>query len=538
MANKGLFASLKSLLPRADARNEEGAVAYQLPVKHALAQLAATGCFNGTFYAQADDQLATLLNLVNQVDDNVFLAKLAAYSRERAFMKDMPAALLLVLSKRDRDLFRKAFGRVVDNGRVLRTLFQMVRSGQFGRKSLSYALQRAFQRWLNEASVNRLLAASIGNDPSLRDILRMARPTPSDNARRALFGWLTGKEIAKWAPATMDDLPAEVRLLDAYRKSESADEQASMLTGARLRWDLLADAARGSTTWKAIARQMGPQALRMNLNTLLRHDVLSDRGMVDFVAAKIADAKEIRSSRQFPYQYLAAYLNADDGLPQKIKSALCEAAEIACGNVPELPGPVVIGLDVSGSMQSPVTGHRGRGATSKVRCVDVAALFAAAILRRNPDSVVIPFDDKPYRAQVDPQDSILSLSARLAKYGGGGTNCSLPLTEATSIFGNRRFAGCVLVSDMESWIGAGRHGSTATMTAWQDFVKHQVRLYGSDTGPKLVCIDLQPYTTTQAPDRSDILNVGGFSDAVFSVVASFLSDDAGRFVAAVEAVEL
>jgi len=60
----------------------------------------------------------------------------------------------------------------------------------------------------------------------------------------------------------------------------------------------------------------------------------------------------------------------------------------------------------------------------------------------------------------------------------------------------------------------------------------------SCAGPKLVCIDLQPYTTTQAPDRSDILNVGGFSDAVFSVVAAFLGDDNGRFVAEVEKVEL
>ena len=33
------------------------------------------------------------------------------------------------------------------------------------------------------------------------------------------------------------------------------------------------------------------------------------------------------------------------------------------------------------------------------------------------------------------------------------------------------------------------------------------------------------------------LNVGGFSDAVFSVVSAFLSGDAGRFVAEVEAVE-
>jgi 60 kDa SS-A/Ro ribonucleoprotein len=539
MANKGLFASFKNLLPRADARNEEGARAYQLPPKHALAQLAATGCFNGTFYAQAENQLASLLALVNQVDDNVFLAKLAVYSREGAFMKDMPAALLLVLSKRDRALFRGAFNRVVDNGRMLRTLFQMIRSGQFGRKSLSYALQRAFQRWLNDANVGRLLSASIGHDPSLRDVLRMARPTPKDNARRALFGWLTNKPVEKWAPASMDDLPAEVRALDAYRKAASADEQVSLLDGARLRWDLLADAARGPTVWKAIARQMGPQALRMNLNTLLRHEVLNDAEMVDFVAGKIADAEEIHNSRQFPYQYLSAYLNAEDELPHKIKAALCQAAEIACGNVPELPGPVVIGLDVSGSMQSPVTGRRGRGATSKVRCVDVAALFAAAVLRRNPDSVVIPFDDKAYRVKLDPQDTILSLAARLAQYGGGGTNCSLPMTEAASAYSNRRFAGCVLVSDQESWIGTGRHGSTAVMTAWQEFVKNQGRLQArDDAGPKLVCIDLQAYATTQAPDRSDVLNVSGFSDAVFRVVASFLSDDATGFVTEVEAIEL
>ena len=63
-------------------------------------------------------------------------------------------------------------------------------------------MQRAFQRWLNEASVGKLLSASIGNDPSLRDVLRMARPTPKDNERRALFGWLTDKETEKWAPAT------------------------------------------------------------------------------------------------------------------------------------------------------------------------------------------------------------------------------------------------------------------------------------------------------------------------------------------------
>lgn len=545
MANKTLFSSLSNLLPRSDARNEAGGRAYRLPPRHALAQLAATGCFHGTFYAAGEAQLDALRTLVAQVDDNVFLAKLAVYARERALMKDMPAALLCLLSTRDAELTHRVFGRVADNGRVLRTLFQMVRSGQFGRKGLSSSLRRAFRQWLNEASVGTLLSASIGHDPSLRDVLRMARPTPTDNERRALFGWLTGKEVEKWAPAGEADLPEPVRLLTAYRQAPTAQAQVEILSRLSVRWDLLADAARGPLVWKAIARQMGPQALRMNLNTLLRHEVLTDSAMVEHVAGRLADADEIRRSRQFPYQYLAAYLNADDGVPQKIKSALHRAAEIACGNVPPLPGPVVIGLDTSGSMQSPVTGHRGHGATSRMRCVDVAALFAAAILRRNPESVVIPFDTQAYQAKVDPQDTILSLAGRLADYGGGGTDCSLPLRAANTAYRERRFAGAVLVSDTESWVYKdrpfvyGQHGSTGVMEQWQQFVKNQMRLGGHDIpAPKLVCIDLQPYGTTQAPDRDDILNVGGFSDAVFRVVAAFLSEDVGRFVAEVESVAL
>jgi 60 kDa SS-A/Ro ribonucleoprotein len=540
MANKSLFSSITSKLPRASTRNEAGGAAYALAPKHALLQVAATGCFGHAYYASAEEQLAQLKALIDQVDDNVFLAKLAVYARERAYMKDMPAALLVVLSKRDTQLMHQVFSRVVDNGRVLRTLFQMVRSGQFGRTSFSSSLQRALQRWLNEASVGKLLSASIGNDPSLRDVLRMARPTPRDNARRALFGWLTDKPVEKWAPATEADLPPLVQSLVAYRQAETAELQALLLGDLSVRWDLLADGAQGPLVWKGIARQMGPQALRMNLNTLVRHEVFDKYGtdveLIDYVAARIADAGEIRRSRQFPYQFLAAYLNAADDVPRQIKSALHQAAEIACGNIPKLPGPVVIGLDVSGSMSAPVTGHRGRGATTKMRCVDVAALFAAAILRTNPDSVVIPFDTAAYQAKLDPQDSILSLAERLAKYGGGGTNCALPLAEANTRLVQRRFAGAVLVSDNESWVGTGRHGSTAVMTEWQTFVTNQRKLGVAE--PKLVCIDIQPYTTTQAPERTDILNVGGFSDAVFHVVASFLSDDANRFVAEVEAIEL
>ncbi len=50
MANKSVFASIAAkLLPSAGAVNHAQAPAYRLAPAEALAQLAATGTFNGTF---------------------------------------------------------------------------------------------------------------------------------------------------------------------------------------------------------------------------------------------------------------------------------------------------------------------------------------------------------------------------------------------------------------------------------------------------------------------------------------------------------
>ena len=76
------------------------------------------------------------------------------------------------------------------------------------------------------------------------------------------------------------------------------------------------------------------------------------------------------------------------------------------------------------------------------------------------------------------------------------------------------------------------------MKAWEAFVTNQRKLAGKDANPKLFCIDLQPYQTVQACERADILNIGGFGDAVFNVISAFLADNNQRFVAEVEAIEL
>ena len=57
---------------------------------------------------------------------------------------------------------------------------------------------------------------------------------------------------------------------------------------------------------------------------------------------------------------------------------------------------------------------------------------------------------------------------------------------------------------------------------------------------KLVCVDIQPNTTTQAAEREDILNIGGFSDEVFKLVGLFANNElaAGHWVEVINQVEL
>src|SRR5262249_11717628 len=153
----------------------------------------------------------------------------------------------------------------------------------------------------------------------------------------------------------------------------------------------------GAKDWANIARAASWQTTRMNLNTFARHGVFSEPGLAELIADRLRDERAIRKARVFPYQLLAAYLSAGTRggrqIPNVVREALQDAMEIAIGNIPNVEGKVYVFPDISGSMHSPVTGYR-KGATSKVRCVDVAALVAAAVLRRNPRAEVIPFESK------------------------------------------------------------------------------------------------------------------------------------------------
>ena len=518
MANTTLFQSIKNRFTKTDTYNEAGGIAYTLTSKQQLAQLAATGCLNNTYYADAQSQLDQVLKLAESLDAE-FIAKTAVYARQKGFMKDMPALLLAVLAQKDVNMLARVFDQVVDNGKMLRNFAQIIRSGAVGRKSFGNRPKKLMQTWLLTATEKQLLNAAVGNSPSLADVVKMVHPKPREAWRAAWFAWLIGK------PYDREALSPITRAFEDYKQSregELPNVPFQMLTALDL----------NCGDWAQIARNGSWQQVRQNLNTFLRHEVFAKSKNIKMVAEKLRDETAIARARVLPYQLLTAYQATSNQMPFEIREALQDAMETAVQNVPAIQGKVVVCPDVSGSMHSSVTGHRG-SATSKTRCIDIAALVSAAMLRTNPQARVIPFEQITVNVQLNPRDSIMTNAEKLANIGGGGTACSAPLAML-----NREKADVdlvVIVSDNESWAddNQGWGATTSLMKEW-NILKRRC------PEAKLVCLDIQPYTRAQARNRHDILNIGGFSDQVFTLIGSFAKQGMGAdfWVEEIEKTEL
>lgn len=524
--------SNSSLFSPGPYRNEAGGTAHKLTPKAALAQLASTSCLNNTLYVSGEKQLNDVLAFANKCEP-AFVAKVAVYSREKHGMKDIPALLCAVLAaNRQEELFKKVFPRVINNGDMLRNFFQMIRSGQVGRRSFGTLPKRLMTSWFNSRTPAEVFDQSVGT-PSMRDILRCIRPKPLDRTRSAMYAWFVDKKYDESL------LPAKVREFEKWKATggDVPHVPFQMLTSQPL------DAGQ----WTDIAKRAGWFWLLKNLNNMVKHGVFEQYGMTEFVAKRLADRTSILKAKAFPYRILTAYQNTKD-IPHPIREALHAALEVATENVPQLPeckggnAPVYLLVDVSKSMTYPVTGERYGSfnrANTSVRCVDVASLIACCILRRNKGAQMLCFNTKVVDVHVDPVASVMDNATRIGKIATGGTACSAPMHVLNEMGSMGDLV--VIVSDNQSWCesmhidrnGRRQPGKTPLQVQWEKW---------KDRNPKakMVCLDVAPYVTTQVQESKDVLNLGGFSDTAFSLIDSFAKGTMGEdhLIGVIESLDL
>lgn len=518
MANKTLFKTVSvSKHPATDTVNAAGGRAYSLPAKEALTQYVVTGCFGNTYYATAEEQLDKIKELVDQVDSET-IAKLAVYGRTKAYMKDTPSYLLAVLfARRENELVAKIFSRVVDNAKMLCNFVQIVRSGVTGRRSFGEFGKRLIQNWLLSRTGDELFNDSVGQgNPSLADIIKMVHPKANTKVSNSMFAYLLNKDY------DYENLPRNVKAFERFKKNnenELPDVPFRVLTNCNLTLD----------HWIKIARDMPWNTLRMNLNMLQRNGVFCNDSVTRELVDKLRNEEIIRKVKVFPYQLMTAYLNTQD-VPTSVKNALQDALEVSTQNVPSFNNKVAVCVDTSGSMGSAITGNRGT-TTSKTTCVDVAGLIASCIVRKNDESVVIPFDTRVHLVDFNSRDSVLTNARKFARHGGGTSlSCAMAHLNDTNWKGNL----VIFVSDNESWADYSgyRYGrDTGLNVEWQKFKRNNPKA-------KLVLIDLVPNSTVQTKNDKDVLNVGGFSDSVFDVISKFVSGDTKSFMNVIDSIEL
>ena len=332
--------------PKPRPRTHEGARARVITPEQALRRsIFSCMLWEGEFYEDGVQIAGRIHELVPQVEAEK-VAALAVEARER--MKLRHAPLLLV-----REMARYATHR----GLVAETLTRVIQRAD--ELSEFVAIYWAMGRQPLSAQVKKGLAVAFGKFDEyalakydravavrLRDVLFLCHARPVDEAQAALWKRLVDNELA--TPDTW-----EVALSAAGRgESVEGDREVAK----REVWErLLAE------------RKLGALALLRNLRNL------HQAGVSEKLVLAALDA--VKTDRVLPFRFLAAARSAPQW-EQPLEAAMFRALESrdSGGRTAKLRGHTVLLVDVSGSMEAPLSRR------SEMRRTDAA--YGLAILLR------------------------------------------------------------------------------------------------------------------------------------------------------------
>jgi hypothetical protein len=336
----------------------------------------------------ADRIVATAMQVTPQV-----LAALAVEAREVYHLRHVPLLLLEVLSRTGKGerLVADTVARVVQRSDELGELVAL--HHRLGAKRMLPAqMRKGLARAIAKFDAYELAKYDRDGAVKLRDVLRLVRPTPKDEAQSAL--WKRVKERTLTSPDTW-----EVAL------SGGADRRATFERLLR-------------------ERKLGYLALLRNLRNMVQAGV-----DVDLVRQAIL-ARKGGAQRVLPFRYVAAARAA----PQ-LEPVLDEALRAAIAELPALRGKTIVLVDVSGSMTSRMS-----------RKSDLTRMDAAATL-----GAIVPGDLRLFTfssglVEVPPRRGMAGVDAIVRSQHHGSTNLGSAVGKVNALAHDR----LIVVTDEQS----------------------------------------------------------------------------------------
>jgi len=328
--------------PRVHLRTHEGAPAVAISPEQALRR-SVLSCmlWEGEFYEGGVEIAGRIRELVPQVGAEK-VAALAVEARERMKLRHAPLLLVREMARllTHRALVAETLTRVIQRADELAEFVAIYWAG--GRQPLSAQVKKGLATAFCKFDEYALSKYDRAGAVRLRDVLFLSHARPVDEAQAAVW-----KRLAENQLATPDTW--EVALSATGRDGE----------GKRVAWErLLAE------------RKLGALALLRNLRNM--HEARVGEELV------LSALAAMKTDRVLPFRFLAAARTAPKW-EQALEGSMFRALE---GKAGRLPGHTVLLVDVSGSMEAPIS-HR-----SEMRRTD-AAYGLAILLREIAEKVTI-----------------------------------------------------------------------------------------------------------------------------------------------------
>jgi 60 kDa SS-A/Ro ribonucleoprotein len=503
-------------------KNRAGGYTWSVDTWTMLDRFLILGSEKGTFYVKEQNlSIENAENVVKAIEED----------GERVVARIVEVSTKGLAPKNDPAIFALALVATVGNDKARATAFEALprvcRTGTHlfafaeacdGMRGWGRGLRKAIAKWYNAQTPESLEYGVVKYQArggwSNRDLLRLAHPVAKTERHNALYKWIVDGEVTGEMPL--------VQAMITLRETKDLEEAVRLIREFKVpREALPTEMLNEKAIWEAMLADMPLTAMLRNLGTMTKLGVLSEGwfsktdSSVQLVVNGLKSSERLQKSRVHPIAILAAMNTYAGGKSirgsgewkpvEAILGALDEAFYASFGSVKKSGKRIVLGLDVSGSMQG--TSVAGVAGLDCRKACGAMALITEAV----EDEVIhLAFDTKTYKLDLNRKMRLDAVVDLLARTGGGGTDCALPIQYAIK---NKIEADAfVIYTDSETWQGA-QHPAQAIAEYRQKM--------GIDA--KLIVVAMASTRTTIGdPGDAGTLNVVGFDTSVPQVIAEFI----------------
>ena len=401
-----------------------------------------------------------------------------------------------------------------------------------GLRGWGRSLRRAVAAWYlakdSEELSLQILKYQRRDGWSHRDLLRLSHPKTVDEEKKTLLSYVVKPEDAE----VLSKAAALFRLIDGldHLRRAQADEAPSIIRRFSLPREVVpTELLSDPCVWDALLTDMPIGALIRNLGKLTSVGLLEDgNAATQYVVSCLTDQKLLHKARIHPLALLVALRTYASGAGfrgslrwtpvKKIIEALDEAFYLCFKTVEPTNKRILIALDVSSSMNQPLTGSvltasEGAAAMALVTAATekdaiITGFSGGGPLLVGPSGQVGPNGIMPL--PISPGDRLGEVMQLIREQTFGPTDCALPMVYADQL--NLEVDAFVVFTDNETW-----RGSVQPVTA--------LRRYRQNSGipAKLIVVGMTSNGFSIAdPNDAGTLDVVGFDTAVPAVIGDFI----------------